>query len=43
LPAVAIPVPTGERLPASLQLIGPPHSEARLLALAARVEAAVSA
>jgi amidase len=43
LPAVAIPVPTGRRLPASLQLIGPPNSESRLLALAAHVEAAVSA
>jgi amidase len=43
LPAVAIPVPTGTRMPASLQLIGPPNSEGRLLALAAHVEAAVSA
>ena len=43
LPAVAIPVPTGGRLPASLQLIGARGSEARLLALAARVEVAVSA
>jgi len=42
LPAVAIPVPTGGRLPASLQLIGPRNSEEMLLALAARVEAAVT-
>jgi amidase len=43
LPAVALPVPTAGHMPASLQLIGPPGSEATLLALAARVEAAVSA
>jgi amidase len=42
LPAVAIPVPTGGHMPASLQLIGPRDSEDMLLTLAARVEAAVS-
>ena len=39
-PAVAVPVPSSQRLPASLQLIGPPGSEALLLATAAIVEAA---
>ena len=39
-PAVALPVPSSQRLPASLQLIGPPASEALLLATAAIVEAA---
>jgi amidase len=39
-PAVALPVPSTHRLPASLQLIGPPGSEALLLATAAIVEAA---
>jgi amidase len=39
-PAVALPVPSTEGLPASLQLIGPPGSEALLLATAALVEAA---
>jgi len=39
-PAVALPVPSTQRLPASLQLIGPPGSEALLLATAAMVEAA---
>ena len=39
-PAVALPVPSTQRLPASLQLIGPPGSEALLLATAAVVEAA---
>jgi amidase len=39
-PAVALPVPSTGRLPASLQLIGPPGSEALLLATAAVVEAA---
>jgi amidase len=38
-PAVAVPVPSTQRLPASLQLIGPPGSEALLLATAAVVEA----
>jgi len=39
-PAVALPVPSTQRLPASIQLIGPPGSEALLLATAAIVEAA---
>ena len=38
-PALALPVPSSQRLPASLQLIGPPGSEALLLATAAIVEA----
>jgi amidase len=38
-PAIALPVPSTERLPASLQLIGPPGGEALLLATAAIVEA----
>jgi amidase len=38
-PAVAVPVPSTQRLPASLQLIGPPASEALLLATAAIIEA----
>ena len=42
LPAVALPVPTGGPLPASLQLIGPAGSEATLLAAAAVVEAATA-
>jgi amidase len=41
-PALAIPVPSSERLPASLQLIGPHNSEDRLLALGRIVESAVS-
>jgi amidase len=38
-PAVALPVPSTNRLPASLQLIGPADSEAMLLATAAIFEA----
>lgn len=38
-PALALPVPGAGRLPASLQLIGPPGSEALLLATAAIIEA----
>jgi len=38
-PAIALPVPSTQRLPASLQLIGRPGSEALLLATAAIVEA----
>lgn len=38
-PALALPVPSARRLPASLQLIGPPGSEALLLATAAIIEA----
>jgi amidase len=41
-PALAMPVPTDGRLPASLQLIGPHNSEAALLALGRLVEAAVT-
>ena len=42
LPALALPVPAGQRLPASLQLIGRPSAEALLLATGAAIEAAVS-
>ncbi len=43
IPALAIPVPVGGGgFPASLQLVGPPRSEERLLALGRRVEAAVA-
>jgi amidase len=41
-PALALPVPTGQRLPASLQLIGGPGAEALLLATGAAIEAVVS-
>jgi amidase len=41
LPALALPVPC-RPLPASLQLVGPAGSEERLLALGARIEAAVA-
>jgi len=41
-PALVLPVPA-RPLPASLQLVGPPGSEARLLALGGQVEAAVGA
>jgi amidase len=40
-PALALPVPTGRQLPASLQLIGRPNAEALLLATGAIIEAAV--
>jgi len=39
-PALALPIPSANRLPASLQLIGPPNSEALLLATATIIEAA---
>jgi amidase len=39
-PALALPVPSRERLPASLQLIGPPGSEALLLATGQVIERA---
>jgi amidase len=42
VPALSLPVPSDGPLPASLQLIGPAHSEARLLAAAALLEAAVA-
>jgi amidase len=41
-PALAIPVPSSQRLPASLQLVGPHNSEASLLALGRLIETAVS-
>jgi amidase len=42
LPALALPVPNGAAgLPASLQLIGPPGSEERLIALGRVIEAAL--
>ena len=41
-PALALPVPSRHRLPASLQLIGGASAEALLLATGATVEAAVS-
>src|SRR5215472_4555791 len=41
LPALALPVPTAGRLPASIQLIGPPGSEEMLLAAGADLEQAV--
>ena len=41
IPALALPVPAGQRLPASLQLIGGPNAEALLLATGAMIEAAV--
>lgn len=40
VPAVSIPLPRRGRLPASLQLIGPLHSEELLLATAAHIESA---
>lgn len=42
VPALALPVPTAGALPASLQLIGPMHSEERLLAAGLMLESAVS-
>jgi len=41
LPALVLPIPSGARLPASLQLLGPHGSEDRLLAAGAVIEAAV--
>ena len=41
LPAIALPVPSAHRLPASLQLIGPANGEELLLATGALVESAV--
>jgi len=41
-PALALPIPAAGRLPASLQLIGPPDSEDLLLATGAVIEAAVA-
>jgi amidase len=42
LPAISIPVPAAGRPPTGLQLVAPPGGEEILLALAARVEAAVA-
>ena len=39
-PALALPIRSARRMPASLQLIGPPNSEALLLATGAVIEAA---
>lgn len=41
-PALAVPLPSGGLLPASLQLVAPDHHEARLLATAAAISAAVA-
>lgn len=41
-PALALPVPSGGLLPASIQLVAPDHHEGRLLATAALIEAAVA-
>jgi amidase len=43
VPALSLPVPASGPVPASIQLIGPAHSEARLLAAGAFLEAAVAA
>lgn len=42
VPALALPVPTGDTLPASLQLMGPPGSEELLLATGLVLEAATA-
>ena len=42
LPALALPVPSAHRLPASLQLIGPANGEELLLATGALIEPAAS-
>jgi amidase len=41
VPALSMPVPSSEPFPASLQLVGPPMSEERLLAAGYVVEAAI--
>ncbi len=41
-PALALPVPSGGLIPASMQLMAPDHHEGRLLATAAAIEAAVA-
>jgi amidase len=41
VPSLAMPVPSGGPMPASIQLIGPPNSEDRLLAAGALLEAAL--
>ncbi len=42
VPALSLPVPTGGPLPGSLQLIGPPRSEERLLAAGRWLESAAA-
>ena len=42
-PAIALPIPTGGPLPASLQVVTPDHHEPLLLATAALIEAATAA
>jgi Asp-tRNA(Asn)/Glu-tRNA(Gln) amidotransferase A subunit family amidase len=42
VPALSLPVPASGPVPASIQLIGPAHSEKRLLAAGAQLEAAVA-
>jgi amidase len=42
-PALSLPLPTAGPLPASIQVIGPPHSEERLLAAGAWLESAAGA
>jgi aspartyl-tRNA(Asn)/glutamyl-tRNA(Gln) amidotransferase subunit A len=43
LPALSLPVPLpGERLPGAVQLLGPAHSDERLLAFGERLEARLS-
>jgi amidase len=42
VPALSLPVPTGGPLPASMQLIGPAHSEERLLAAGMLLENALA-
>jgi len=42
-PALALPVPSGGLMPASIQLVAPDHHEPRLLATAAAIEAAIAA
>lgn len=42
VPALALPVPTGGALPASVQVIGPRHSEEELLTFGLHLEAAIA-
>lgn len=42
MPVLALPLPSGGLMPASVQLVAPDHHEPRLLATGARLEAAVS-
>ena len=41
-PTLALPVPSGGLMPASIQLVAPDHHESRLLATGARIEHAVA-